>query len=151
MVLKVGDIAPAFELMDQNLKKVKLADFAGKTVVLLFYPMDFSPICTAEHCGWGPALGQIAPTADTVVFGVNCDHSFSHQAFKKQFNIPYDLLADTSREMSRAYEMFSGVEPFNCAKRGTVVIGPDGRVKHVSVVGVEDVRSPDAIAAAVKA
>ncbi|MGC4032572.1 MAG: redoxin domain-containing protein [Tepidisphaeraceae bacterium] len=94
---------------------------------------------------------QNTPDANTVVFGVNCDHSFVHAAFKKQYDIPYDLLADTSREMTKAYDMFSGVEPFNCAKRGTVVIGPDGKVKHHSEVGVEDVRSAESIVAVASA
>jgi peroxiredoxin len=59
-ILKKGDIAPEFELMDENKNKVKLSDLRGKTVVLLFYPMDFSPVCTTEHCTFGPDLPKIA-------------------------------------------------------------------------------------------
>jgi len=60
--LKVGDMAPEFELMDQDRTKVKLSDFRGKkNVMLLFYPMDFSPTCTVEHCTFGPELPKIAP------------------------------------------------------------------------------------------
>ena len=95
--LKVGDMAPDFELMNQNKDKVKLSDFRGKKkVVLLFYPMDFSPVCTDEHCAFGPQLGKIIGGSDAVVFGINCDHPFAHAAFKKQFNIPYDLLSDNT-------------------------------------------------------
>ena len=126
--LKVGDTAPDFALMDDGRNVVKLAELRGKAVVLLFYPMDFSPTCTNEHCAFGPKLSEIAPTPDTLVFGVNCDHPFSHAAYRKQFDIPYPLLSDTSREMTKAYGMFSGVEPFNCAKRGTVVIDPHGKI-----------------------
>src|SRR3982751_1543970 len=58
--LKPGDLAPDFELMNQDKNKVKLSDFRGKKkVVLLFYPMDFSPVCTDEHCAFGPQLGKI--------------------------------------------------------------------------------------------
>lgn len=145
MPLSPGDAAPDFELMDQTLQTVSLASLRGKTVVLLFYPMDFSPVCTQEHCGFGPAVGKIAPDGNTVVFGVNCDHPFSHQAFKKAYNIPYDLLSDPTRQMVKAYDMFGGDVPFNCAKRGTVVIGPDGRVKRVQNAGVDDVRTLESL------
>ncbi|HEX8324321.1 MAG TPA: peroxiredoxin [Tepidisphaeraceae bacterium] len=151
MPLNPGDTAPDFALMDQNFRKVKLSDLKGRTVVLLFYPMDFSPVCTQEHCGFGPAIGQIAPDAGTVVFGVNCDHPFSHAAFKKQYGIPYDLLSDPTRAMAKAYDMFSGLEPFNCAKRGTVVIGPDGRIRSWSEAGVDEVRTPESLVAVASA
>ncbi len=129
--LKVGQPAPEFELMNQDKKPIKLADFRGKKkVVLLFYPMDFSPICTQEHCAFGPQLGKIAPNAETVVFGVSCDSPFSHEAFKSRHNIPYDHLADPTRKMAKAYGMWAGEEPFNCTKRGTVVIGKDGKVAY---------------------
>src|SRR5258706_14006955 len=121
--LKVGDMAPEFELMDQEKTKVKLSDYRGrKKVALLFYPMDFSPVCTEEHCAFGPQQDKIAPNRDTVIFGVNCDHPFSHAAFKEKYNLPYDLLSDPTRRMVKAYGMFAGEEPYNCSKRGTVVI-----------------------------
>ena len=146
--LNVGDLAPEFELMDQDRATVKLSGLSGKTVVLLFYPMDFSPVCTAEHCAFGPGLSTIAPDDSTVVYGVNADHPFSHAAFRERFAIPYPLLSDPTRRMIKAYGMFGGEEPFNCAKRGTVVIGPDGTVKHNSTVGVDDERSVESLRAA---
>src|SRR6476661_2516641 len=107
--LRVGDTAPEFELMDQDKTKVKLSDYRGKKkVVLLFYPMDFSPVCTQEHCTFGPELGRLQPDPDTVVFGVSTDSPFCHAAFRRQYNIPYDLLADTTRKMVKAYGMFAG-------------------------------------------
>ena len=69
--LKVGQPAPDFELMNQDKQPIKLADLRGKRIMLLFYPMDFSPVCTEEHCAFGPQLGQIAPDANTVVFGTS--------------------------------------------------------------------------------
>lgn len=147
--LNVGDLAPDFELMIQDMTKVRLSDYRGKKkVVLLFYPMDFSPVCTKEHCEFGPALGQIQKDDQTIVFGVSCDHSFSHEAYRKQYNIPYDLLADTSRKMVKAYGMFAGEEPFNCCKRGTVVIGKDGRVLFYQAVPILEPRSVEDIAKA---
>lgn len=127
--LNVGDVAPDFELMNQDQQLVRLSDFRGKKkVLLLFYPMDFSPVCTKEHCSFGPAIDQIRKDDDTVVFGINADHPFSHAAFKSQYNIPYDLLSDTSRKTLKAYGMWMGEHPFNCSKRGTVVIDKEGKV-----------------------
>ena len=128
--LKPGDVAPDFELMNQDKNKVKLSDYRGKKkVMLLFYPMDFSPICTEEHCAFGPAFDKLnGPDAETVVFGVSTDSPFCHAAFRKAYNIPYDLLADVNRRVSKAYGMFAGEEPYNCSKRGTVMISKDGKV-----------------------
>lgn len=128
--LKVGDEAPDFTLMNQDKNPVKLSDYRGKKkVMLLFYPMDFSPICTQEHCTFGPAFDRLnGPDAETVVFGVSTDSPFCHAAFRKQYNIPYDLLADVNRTVSKTYGMFAGEQPYNCSKRGTVIIGKDGKV-----------------------
>ena len=146
--LKVGDAAPDFALMDENKNVVKLADLRGKKVVLLFYPMDFSPVCTSEHCEFGPGLGKIqgAGGGDTVVFGVSCDSPFSHAAFKKQYGIPYSLLADPTRKMAKAYGMWAGEEPYNCTKRGTVVIDKEGRIAHYEEVPMKEPRKLDELA-----
>lgn len=130
MALAVGSVAPDFTLMNQDKKEISLSSLRGKKVVLLFYPMDFSPVCTAEHCAFGPALGQIKKDENTVVFGVSCDSPFTHEAFKVQFHIPYDLLSDVTREMVKAYDLFMGERPFNCGKRGTVVISPEGKIAY---------------------
>jgi peroxiredoxin len=144
MALKVGDVAPDFEVMTQDhTKKVKLSDLKGKKVVLLFYPMDFSPVCTNEHCAFGPQLGEITAGQDAVVFGVSCDSPFTHAAFKKQYNIPYDLLADVNRKIVKAYDMFMGDEPFNCGKRGTIVVGKDGRIAAIANVEILQERKVD--------
>src|SRR5438105_3952539 len=108
--------------------------------------MDFSPVCTQEHCTFGPELGTIAPGNDAVVFGVSCDSPFCHAAFKSQYKIPYDLLSDTTRKMVKAYGMFAGEEPYNCSKRGTVVIGPDGRITHYQESPMREARKVDDLA-----
>ena len=148
--LKPGDSAPDFELMNQNKDKVKLSDFRGKKkVVLLFYPMDFSPVCTDEHCAFGPQLGKITGTEDAVVFGVSCDSPFSHAAFRKQYGIPYDLLSDPTRAMVKAYGMWAGLEPYNCSKRGTVVIDKTGKVSHYHEQPMREARKIEDLARAV--
>ena len=141
--LKPGDPAPNFELMDENKAVVKLADLRGKKVVLLFYPMDFSPTCTTEQCEFGPGLVKSVEGKDTVIYGVSCDSPFSHDAYRKQYNIPYDLLSDPTRKMAKAYGMWAGEEPYNCTKRGTVVIGPDGKISHYEEVAMREPRKLD--------
>ena len=143
--LRKGDAAPDFELMDENKNKVKLSDLRGKTVVLLFYPMDFSPTCTTEHCTFGPALPTLAPKGDTVVFGVSCDSPFSHAAYKTQYKIPYSLLADPTRKMAKAYGMWAGEEPYNCTKRGTVIIDRNGKIAHYEEVAMREPRKLDVL------
>jgi peroxiredoxin len=150
--LKPGDTAPDFDLLNQDRLHVRLADFHGKKkVVLLFYPMDFSPVCTEEHCAFGPQLEQIAPDADTVVFGVSCDSPYCHAAFKKQYSIPYDLLADPTRKMVKAYGMFAGEEPYNCSKRGTVVIDKNGRIRFYQEQEMRTARKVEDVGKAVAA
>lgn len=144
--LKPGDPAPEFELMDENKAKVKLSDLRGKKVVLLFYPMDFSPTCTTEHCSFGPALPKIAGSADTMVFGVSCDSPFSHAEYKSKYNIPYHLLSDPTRKMAKAYGMWAGEEPYNCTKRGTVIIDRNGKIAHYEEVPMRDPRKVDDLA-----
>jgi peroxiredoxin len=128
--LKVGQPAPEFELMNQDKKPIKLAELRGKKVVLLFYPMDFSPVCTDEHCAFGPSL-------------VSCDSPFSHAAFKKQYSIPYDLLADPTRKIAKAYGLWAGEEPYNCTKRGTVVIDKEGKIAFYQEVPMKEARKVD--------
>jgi len=144
--LKVGDAAPDFELMDQDRNKVKLSDLRGKKVVLLFYPMDFSPTCTTEHCSFGPELGTLQGGPDTVVFGVSCDSPFSHAAYRKQYNIPYSLLADPTRKMAKSYGMWAGEEPYNCTKRGTVIVGKEGKIHFYQEVPMREPRSTEQLA-----
>jgi peroxiredoxin len=141
--LRAGDIAPAFELMDQDKNKIALSSLRGKKVVLLFYPMDFSPVCTTELCAFGPSVEQAKGGPDTVIFGVSCDSPFSHAAFAKQYAIPYPLLSDPTRKMAKAYGMWAGEEPYNCTKRGTVIIGKDGKIAYYQEVPMRDPRKAD--------
>jgi len=149
--VNVRDVAPDFEMMNQDRQVVKLSDFRGrKKVVLLFYPMDFSPVCTEEHCTFGPQLGKIeGEDEDVVVFGVSCDHPFAHAAFRKQYNIPYDLLSDTTRKVCKAYNLFLGEEPFNCSKRGTVIIDKNGKIAYWHEQPTKEARKVEDLAKAV--
>src|SRR5262249_17356611 len=97
----------------------------------------------------GPELPKISPGPDTVVFGVSCDSPYSHAAYKKQFNIPYSLLSDPTRKMAKAYGMWAGEEPYNCSKRGTVVINKSGRITHYQEVPMKEPRKIEELTKAV--
>lgn len=147
--IRVGDMAPDFEMMNQDRQPVKLSSLRGKKVVLLFYPMDFSPTCTEEHCTFGPEMGKIKGTEDAVIFGVSTDSPYAHAAFKKQYGIPYDLLADVTRNVSKAYNLYWADGPYNSSKRGTVVIDKDGRVSFWHEQPLKEARKVDDLSKAV--
>jgi len=147
--IRVGDQAPDFEMMNQDKQPVKLSSLRGKKVVLLFYPMDFSPTCTEEMCTFGPQADKIRGAENAIIFGVSTDSPFCHAAFKKQYNIPYDLLADTSRKVCKDYNLFMGEQPYNCSKRGTVVIDANGRVSYWHEQPTREARKVDDLAKAV--
>jgi len=94
MSLAVGHTAPDFTLKDQNQKEVKLSNFAGKKkVVLVFYPLDWSPVCTNEHACFVNEMKQFE-TLDAEVLGVSVDSVWSHKAYAEKMGIKYSLLAD---------------------------------------------------------
>ena len=94
MTLSVGAAAPDFTLKDQNQKEVKLSDFHGKkNVVIVFYPLDWSPICTNEHACFVNDMKRFEQL-DAQVLGVSVDSVWSHKAFADKMGIHYPLLAD---------------------------------------------------------
>lgn len=126
MVLAVGSDAPAFTVKDTNGNTVSLSDFAGKTVVLYFYPKDDTPGCTKQACSFRDAQPDYQ-SKDVVVLGVSADDEASHQAFTQKYNLNFPLLADTEQQLIKAYDVDGG----GYAKRVTYVIGPDGKIIHV--------------------
>src|ERR1700737_4884880 len=94
MAIAVGQPPPEFTLKDQNQKEIKLSDFAGKrNVVLMFYPLDFSPVCTNEHACFVNGLKQYEKL-DAQVLGLSVDSVWAHKAFAEKMGISYPLLAD---------------------------------------------------------
>jgi mycoredoxin-dependent peroxiredoxin len=93
MALAVGQSVPEFSLKDQTQKEVKLADFKGKKVVILFYPLDWSPTCTNEHACVVSDL-KLFEKLDAQVLGLSVDSAWSHKAFAEKMGISYPLLAD---------------------------------------------------------
>ena len=93
MAIQVGTPAPDFALKDQNQKEVKLADFRGKKVVIIFYPLDWSPVCTNEHTCVINDMKRFEQL-DAQILGISVDSPWSHKAFAEKMGITYPLLAD---------------------------------------------------------
>lgn len=130
MVLAVGTTAPAFTTKDTNGNTVSLSDFAGKTVVLYFYPKDDTPGCTKEACSFRDAHEDYQGK-DLVVLGVSVDDEASHQQFTQKFNLNFPLLADVDRSITQAYGVEAQKGDFIYSKRTTYVIGGDGKISQV--------------------
>jgi peroxiredoxin Q/BCP len=127
-----GKQAPAFTLEGSDGKQHTLAEYAGKTVVLYFYPKDNTPGCTKEACGFRDNHSKLTNN-DIVLFGISKDSIASHNKFISAFELPFVLLTDPDTTMMQAYGAYG--EKVACGKttigiiRSTVVIGPDGMVK----------------------
>src|ERR1700741_4016426 len=93
MAIAVGQAAPDFSLKDQNQKDIKLSDYHGRNVVIVFYPLDFSPVCTNEHACFVNDLKQFE-SLDAQVLGLSVDSAWAHKAFAEKMGITYPLLAD---------------------------------------------------------
>lgn len=142
MPLSVGDTAPNFTVTDTNGNTVSLADFAGKTVVLYFYPKDDTPGCTKEACGFRDSY-DIYKGKDVVVLGVSTDDEASHQQFTQKFNLPFPLLADVNGAITKAYDVDGG----GYAKRVTYVIDGSGKISQVYTTVKTDTHASDILAA----
>jgi peroxiredoxin len=127
-VIQPGAKAPDFTLPDHDGNKVSLADFRGQTVVLVFYPADFSPGCTDQLSVYQEVLGQLEERGARLV-GISVDGSFCHRAFRKHLNIDIPLLADfhPKGQVSRDYGVWS--DDYGVAARALVMVGPDGAVE----------------------
>lgn len=126
-----GKPAPPFELAGSDGKTHRLADYAGKTVVLYFYPRDNTPGCTKEAC----AFRDLKPRLDNlgvVLFGVSRDSLKSHDKFIADFGLPFTLLSDPDAAMMQAYGAYGEKAQYGKKSMGTirstVIVGPDGTV-----------------------
>ncbi len=132
--LSVGGKAPEFSLPDQSAQKVTLRSLRGQSVVLYFYPKDDTPGCTKEACGFRDHLSQIRK-ANAVVLGVSLDSQASHQKFGDKYDLPFQLLSDEDKTVSKAYGVYKQKSlygrKFWGIERSTFVIDPAGRLSAV--------------------
>jgi len=129
-----GQEAPDFELASDEGDTVRLSDLRGRSIVLYFYPKDDTPGCTTQACGIRDAYG-LFERAGAVVLGVSPDDEGSHAKFKKKYDLPFTLLADTEHAVAEQYgvwgeKSYMGRKYFGI-QRSTFVIGKDGTVKKV--------------------
>lgn len=146
--IKVGVEAPDFELPSSELtatgkpgKPIRLSNYRGKRVVVLaFYPLDFSPVCTSENQCFQKTADRYEK-ADAQVLGLSVDSAWTHAAFVRELGLSYPLLADfhPKGEVARQYGLF--LEESGITARATVVIGKDGLVKMVQVQQIPEPRS----------
>jgi len=151
--IQEGKAAPPFTLTDAGGKSVSLADFAGKDVILYFYPKDDTPGCTKEACGFRDAWKQIAK-ANAVVLGVSADGTASHQKFIAKYKLPFPLLSDPDRKTMTRYaaygeKMMYGKKTMGVI-RSTVWIGPDGKVRKHWARVADAAAHPEQVLAALK-
>ena len=102
VMLKKGDKAPDFSLPDQDGKIIKLHEFAGKKVVIYFYPKDDTPGCTIEACAFRDAYDLFLEKG-AVVIGISADDTASHDKFRKKYGLPFHLVSDESHQLIEKY------------------------------------------------
>ena len=126
-MIEPGSPAPDFTLPDQDGNKVSLGDFRGRTVVLVFYPADFSRVCTDQLSVYQEVLPQFEEQG-AALLGISVDGAFCHKAFQEHLNTAIPLLADfhPKGEVSKAYGVYS--DKYGVATRSLVMVGPDGVV-----------------------
>lgn len=133
-ILNVGDVAPDFSLFSVSGEKISLSDYLGKKVVLYFYPKDMTPGCTTEACSFRDNYSEIKKRG-AVIVGISADTVQSHQKFIKKYDLPFQLLSDENKEVSKAYgvwkkKSFLGKKYFGI-ERTTFIIDQEGKIKTI--------------------
>jgi peroxiredoxin Q/BCP len=142
MVLPVGTKAPNFTTKNTNGETVSLSDFAGKTVVMYFYPKDDTPGCTKEAQSFRDNYAEYQGK-EIVVLGVSMDDEASHKAFTEKYGLPFQLLADTDGSITKAYDVEGG----GYSKRVTYIINGEGAISYVDEKVKTDSHAKDILAA----
>lgn len=140
MPVEVGEEAPDFELRDQDNQPVRLSDYRGrKHVVLVFYPLSFTPTCSSELCSINDTLPGLV-NDDVETLAVSVDSVFTHRVWAEQQGFGFKLLADfhPAGEVARRYGVWDAERGF--ASRGTFIIDRDGVVRWSVVSPVQTAR-----------
>jgi len=133
-MLEIGAKAPDFTLSDKDGNTVSLSDFAGKKVVLYFYPKDNTPGCTRQACAFAGSYAAIK-SLDVVIIGVSKDSVVSHAKFAAKYDLPFILLADPQLEAIKAYDVWQEKKLYGKVSMGVVrttyVIDENGMIEKV--------------------
>ena len=125
MAIQTGAEAPDFTLKNQNDEDWTLSAHRGSTIVLLWYPLDWSPTCEKEHCSLGQEIDL--GDSDAVIVGISRDSVWSHKAWRATKGIQHDLLADPMLEVTRQYDLVHPHAPF-ISHRATVIVNKSGDI-----------------------
>jgi peroxiredoxin len=153
MSIAVGQVAPDFTLQNQDKKEVKLSDFAGKkNVVIVWYPLDWSPTCTNEHACFVNEM-KAFETLDAEVLGVSVDSTWSHKAYADKMGIKYSLLADFHPKgaMSEKYGVYMADK--GITGRSIAIVNKAGKIawiKNYDIPVVPDLKEVEAALGQVK-
>ena len=133
-MLEVGTKAPDFELPDQNEEMHKLSDYAGKKVILYFYPKDNTAGCTKQACGFSERYPQFTEKG-AVILGVSKDSIASHKKFEEKYGLAFTLLADPERKVIEAYDVWKEKNMYGKKTMGVVrttyLIDEEGVIEKV--------------------
>jgi glutaredoxin-dependent peroxiredoxin len=136
MSLKVGDQAPDFKLFSSDKKEVNLSDYRGKNVVILFFPLAFTGVCTAELCQMRDDIASYSKL-NSDVLGISVDSLFTLDKFKAEQKLPFQLLSDFNKTTSQAFGSFYDTFVLGMngvAKRSAFVVDKDGIVQYAEVL-----------------
>ncbi len=135
MTISVGQPAPEFSLKDQDQKEIKLSDYRGKNVVMIFYPLDWSPVCTNEHACFVSELKQFQ-TLNAQILGLSVDSVWSHKAFADKMGIKYPLLADFNPRGAVADKFGLYLADKGITGRAVAIIDKGGKIAWFKDYGI---------------
>jgi peroxiredoxin Q/BCP len=134
MLMEVGKKAPDFTLLDQDGNKVSLKDFAGKKVVLYFYPKDNTSGCTSEACNFRDDFPKFIKS-EAVIIGISPDSVESHKKFADKYNLPFTLLSDEDKKVLGKYDVWKEKSMYGRkymgVERTTYIIDESGKIKKI--------------------
>lgn len=133
-MLKIGDRAPDFTLMDKEGREVSLSNYLGNRIVLYFYPKDNTPGCTRQACAFAGLYGEFEQRGVTVI-GISKDSVASHQKFAEKHGLPFVLLSDPELSVIKAYGVWQEKKLYGKVSFGVVrttfIIDEQGNISHI--------------------
>ena len=148
--LQIGDVAPSFTLNDAKGQTHYLSDYAGKYLVLYFYPEDDTPGCTKEACSFRDEFAQLKKRG-AVVLGVSADEQKAHQKFTEKYSLPFTLLSDPTHEVIEKYGAWVEKSLYGRKYMGiariTYIIDEAGKIAHAFGKVKPDTHAQDVISA----
>lgn len=145
MALTIGSKAPDFTLVDTDRKPRSLKEFAGKKVILAFFPGAFTGVCTKEMCALRDALASFNAFAAQVV-AISIDSPFANKGFADHNKLTFPVLSDFTKEVSKKYcgfyDDFAGIKGYTASKRAVFILDAAGVVKYVWIGEVASLEPP---------